>query len=677
MTRWSTVWSIGLRLPPGGDLLVQVGDALAERRALLVLDTFEQLVDAGTDVLARLLAEAPGLHVLVTSRRAIGLDGEREILLPPLPVPAPNAPLAEAASSPALALFVDRARAARTDFHLSERNCAALVELAQVLEGLPLALELAASRIRSVAPAEMLAQLRHAAAGVGVRGRQLELLARSNPRASTDPRHRSMQRAIEWSWQLLAPASQRVMAELTVFEGGFGAAAAEAVTTPDAVATALALDELVAQSLLNATPGDDGTTRFHLSEPIRAYAAATLAPDAARALRARHRDWVAAWGAALPATPSLEALRTELPNFGAGLASALADAVPEHGAQLLVAWRRGLPDLTVPAAVLAQANDAIAGTADRVLASRGHTLLARLCLAAGRGDAARHHAETGLALARDAGEPPNGDTGLLARALHGVASVAWRTLREPARPLALLDEAQPLADACGDPGLRASLLALRAFIANVAERDLARAEALHAQALALWEHAGDTIAANNGRYNLAVCAMRARRHGEVLERLAGVADQARAQHDWRLLSQAWNVEGEAHWGLRDWRAAADAYRRSAELAWSVLAAQPLAYALWNLPHALARLREPERAARVGAAAERFWVAQIGPLDASDQRELRLLRRLVAVQIGRARADAAWRAGAALGTAEAVALALQASGGDDASPPSSSSSSSST
>ena len=506
----------------------------------------------------------------------------------------------------------------------------------------------------------MLAQLRPAPAPDGARGRQLELLARTGPRAGADPRHTSMQRAIAWSWQLLAPAAQRLMAELTVFDGGFGADAAAAVTTPGPVATALALDELVAQSLLNVSPGADGTTRFSLSEPIREFAAATLSDDAARELRRRHRRWLTAWGAALPVTPSLDALRAEMPNLGAGLASALADGVPQEGAALLVAWRRGLQDTAVPAVVLTQADVALQGTEDVTLASRGHTLLARLCLAAGQGGAARRHAETGLALARQAAEAgaPGGHDELLARALHGTASVEWRTLRQPARPLALLDEAQPLADRC-EPGVRASLLALRAFIANVAERDLSRAEALHAQALALWEHAGDTIAANNGRYNLAVCAMRARRHREGLARLAEVVQQAERQHDWRLLSQAWNVEGEAHWGLRQWHEAAAAYRRSAELAWSVLAQQPLAYALWNLPHALARLREPERAARLGAASERFWVAQIGPLDAADQRELRLLRRLVAVQIGSARTDAAWRAGAVLSAADAIDLALQA------------------
>lgn len=656
----------GLRLPAGAaDKLGAIVEALAERRALLVLDNFEQLVDAGADVVAQLAARLAGLHLLVTSQRALGLDGEHEWPLAPLAAPSTGATLAEAAASPAVALFVDRARAARTDFHLGERNRAALLELARVLEGLPLAIELAASRIRSVSPAEMLVHLRgsdDATPGGAPRRPQLDLLARSSARGGPDARHTSMQRAIEWSWQLLAPAAQRLLAELTVFAGGFTAAAAGAVATPAPLPIALRLDELVAHSLLAALPAEmaeaDGPTRYQLAEPVREYAAATLTADAQRTLRRRHRDWVAQWGAALPVTPPLDALRAELRNLGAALASALADGAPEDGVRLLVAWRRGLPDTGVPAGLLAQAAEALQGCADIALASRGHTLLGRLCVGAGQGEAARRHADAGLGLARRVAalEPDRAE--LLARALHGAASADWRTLRRAARPLALLDEAEPLAESVGEPGLRASLCALRAFIANVAQRDLARAEALHAQALALWETAGDAISANNGRYNLAVCALRARRFEQVLERLEHVVAQAGAMHDWRLLSQAHNVAGEAHWGLRHWDAAAAAYRRSVELAWSTLAQQPLAYALWNLPHALARQRDPERAARLGAAAERFWGAQIGPLDGADQRQLRLLRRLVAVQIGPARTEAAWRAGAALGAAEAVALALQ-------------------
>jgi tetratricopeptide (TPR) repeat protein len=347
-----------------------------------------------------------------------------------------------------------------------------------------------------------------------------------------------------------------------------------------------------------------------------------------------------------------------VPDLAAAVGSALADGIAPEGVRLLVAWRRVLLDTPVPAALLAQLAPALAATPDEALASRGHTVAARLALNAGQSDAARDHAERGIALARRATAATRDGDELLARALHGLASTLWRTLRRADRTEACLDEAQAHADRCGDPGLQASLLALRGFVTNVARRDLAQAEALHGAALALWERAGDGVAANNGRYNLAVCAMRARRFDEALQRLQDVAEHARAQHDWRLLSQVSNVVGEARSGRRQWREAAAAYRHSLELAWNLLASQPLAYALWNLPHALVRLREADRAAQLGAAAARYWTAHVGPLDASDLRQLELLRRQAATLVGTATVRAAWRAGESMGTDDAVALALR-------------------
>ena len=217
--------------------------------------------------------------------------------------------------------------------------------------------------------------------------------------------------------------------------------------------------------------------------------------------------------------------------------------------------------------------------------------------------------------------------------------MVWRTLRDAAAAEALLDESEPLAARSGDLAAQASADALRAFIANIAHRDLARAESLHGRALGRWERAGDALSANTGRYNLAVCALRGRRFDEVLARLGDIAREAERLHDWRLLSQARNVAGEAEAGRRDWAAASAAYRDSLELAWNALARPSFAYALWNLPYPLARLRCPELAARLGGAAEGYWKTHIGALDAGDRRDLRRLRRLVGAQLGAARTRA--------------------------------------
>ena len=215
--------------------------------------------------------------------------------------------------------------------------------------------------------------------------------------------------------------------------------------------------------------------------------------------------------------------------------------------------------------------------------------------------------------------------------------------------------------------MRASVDALRAFIANVAERDYVRGEALHRQALAQWQQLGNQHVINGGVYNLAICAFNGRRWAEALERVAGVIATARAHDDWEQLSDALNLQGNTLAALRDWPAAHAAYRECVRVAWGTMETHALAYGLWNLPVALAHLRQPETAVRLMSFALHYWQRNFGPLARSDQPHLRRVRRLVAVQIGAARHDALWADGAAMPLARAVALAL-----DDAatqSPPS--------
>ncbi len=684
-----------LRLPAaGGEPLERIVAALDARPASIVLDNFEQLVDLAADVVAELLAALPELTLLVTSRRLLGVEGERPFALQPLALPEGRAALDVAATNPAVALFIDRARSVRADFHLSARNHATLVELVRVLDGLPLAIELAASRVRSVAPAEMLAHLRPTPvleAGAPP-GTGLALLARSTPRSGADPRHASMLRTIEWSWNLLTPALQRLLAELTVFDGGCTAAAVAAVATLADRPTLVALDELVGHSLVRVEPMDAPdapdlvglapggsvplatTTRFHLGAPIRDYAAARLDAEAARGVRLRHRRWLVETGQAQAVAPVPAVVRAELRNLQQAVASALADGAPSEAVRVLVAWWRGLPDVAIPAGLhvagteaLARLDREIALDADlerTALASRGHTLFGRLAVSAGRPEPARVHAARGLELARGvAARSDPGDTAataLLARALHTSASVLWRTARDAPATIALLDEAEPLALAAGDLGVQASVCALRGLLANVARAgaaDVDQAARLHRRALMLWESAGDRVAANSGRYNLAVCALRARQPDEVLARLRDVAAEATRQHDWRLLSQALNVEGEARMLLRDMPGAVRAYRASLELGWTVFAQSSFAYALWNLPHPLSRRLDPVTAARLGGAAEHFWRTRIGSFEAGDRRELRRLRRRCAAQIGAGRMEVLWQEGARLPLPDLVEQAL--------------------
>ncbi len=658
--------------------------ALAGRRALLVLDNFEQLSGIAEDVVAQLAAAVPELHLLVTSRRVLGLDGEREFAIQPLALPAlqalPTLPLDEAAINPALALFVDRARAVRADFHIEPGNLAALIDIVHLLEGMPLAIELAAARVRSIAPASMVELLRAARMAPG--GQALALLSRSGPRGVGDLRHASMLRVVEWSWRLLDAAQARLLAALTVFHGGFSAAAVQAVCGGLAIDASVQLDALVSHSLLRSSTSvaaDTGSAnRYATFEPVREYAALQLAPVDAAALRAAHRAWLTEWARALPATPSLAEVRLEMPNLLAALASAAADAAPagegaaaapagtgskpatagagadviappESAVRLMLPLRRVLEDVELPADGLASLAQAVARCADPALRSQGHSLLGPLLFMAGRRDAALQHATLGLEGA-PTGAPWR------ARALHAVARVRWRATRQTDGVTAPLDEAEALARATNDTELLASVLALRAFVVNH-QGAHAEGEALHAQALALWEQGGNRHAINSGLYNLAVCAQNAGRHAETLARLAQIEPAARALHDWRRLSQVLNVRGNAHSELHRWREAVASFREGAHLAWECLALHELAYVLWNLPRALAHQRDPQRAVQIAAFAQVFWQTRFGPLSPADQRDLRRVRRLAACQLDAQRIEALRSAGAALTLADAVRLAL--------------------
>lgn len=627
--------------------------ALTGRRALLVLDNFEQLNGIAEDVIARLAALIPGLHLLVTSRRVLGLDGEREFAIQPLALPRAGLALDEAAINPAVALFVDRARAVRADFHLGPSNLAAIVDLVHLLEGMPLAIELAAARSRSIAPAPMAELLR--AARRAPDGKALELLTRSGPRSATDLRHASMLRVIEWSWRLLEPAQAQLLAAITVFQGSFGADAVHAVCGALGANASVKLDELVAHSLLRVgepTVGD--TMRYSSFEPVREYAALQLDADAARALRAAHRAWLTDWATNLPPTPGLAEVRTERPNLLAALSSALADDAPEAAIRLMLPLRRALEDVELPADGLASLERAVVRCADPALRSQGHTLLGPLLFLAGRSDDAMRHTELGLA------EAPAGSA-WRGRALHAAARVRWRATRlddgSGDGVSARLDAAEALARADADTELLAGVFALRAFVVN-SRREHALGEALHAQALALWEQLGNQHAINSGRYNLAVCAQNAGRFDETLARLAVLEPGARELHDWRRVSQLLNVRGDALSGLRRWPEAVVAFRECARLAWDSLALHELAYVMWNLPRALAHVREPERAVLLAAFAESFWQSRFGRLTAADRRDMLRVRRLTTPQIGAKRVAVLWAQGAALPLAEAMALALR-------------------
>jgi predicted ATPase len=629
--------------------------ALHERALLLVLDNFEQLVEQAADIVARLAAALPRLRLMVTSRRALGLDGERALPVPALALPEAEraVPLAEALANPAVALFVDRARHVRADFHLGEHNKQAVLDLVRALEGLPLAIELAASRVKSLGPARILELL---AAGDSPR---LELLARSGPRSALDARHASMERAIRWSWQQLSAEEASLMHALAMFGGGCTVAAAAAVRGIAPLAAALRLDALVACSMLRTTAMPSGDLRFAMYEPIREFALVELrqsgAAGAEAGLRAAHRAWMLEWAEALPSTPSLPALRAELPNLSTALHSALADGDAMSALRTVLALGRAHDDLVLGPDSLASLEQAVARCDDAELRSRGHTQLAQLLFAAGRGDAARRHAELGLEQVPD--EP-----GLRARALQVKARLHWLLVGHSAWLEPSVDEAEALARAAHDTQVLARLTVLRAAISYAHHRDLVQGEALYRQALAMWERLGTQHDINAGRYFVALMAHEAGRHEEAIQRADEVAASARQLADPRRASQALQVRGKALAALRRWQEAAATLHESIQLAWDAMAPVELTRALRELPRVLAHLRRAEAAVRLQAYAAQAARAHVGRADTFDAEQEMRVRRLVAGRITPGRMEALRREGAALGTAEAVAMALAESAG---------------
>lgn len=647
-----------LQLGAGSADVDGLAQALAGQRALLVLDNFEQLVGRAEGLVAQLLSRLPALHVLVTSRRALGLDGERQLPAEPLALPEPGLALDAAAANPAVALFVDRARAARADFHLGERNHGAIVALVRALHGLPLAIELAASRVRSVPPAEMVALLQ---ARDGEPGGQLALLARGGPRAGHDPRHASMAQVIAWSWRLLDARAQRAMAALTLFPTDASAAALGAVLGQGVVPTAVALDELVAHSLVRAG-ADDVAPRFALQEPVREFVQTTVAADELQALRAQQRRWLLGWAAALrPATPPSQ-VAPELPAVHAVLA---ATDAPRERLQLALALRRYWQADGLPPRLLAALDAALPAAADdAALRADGHELLAHLRMSAGQAEAALQHADAALAAAGS--DAVRRARALLSRVWCQIAAGRVDDRRDPlfAALCNQLDEALALARSAGQRELQARALQLQAVLwsrlhISSADADLARAEALFAQSEALWLAAGDLRQARDRLRNRAQCWSALGRKTEALAVFERCEQAARDEGDWVGQIDNQNSQCALLADRHRWAEAVDACRRSIRVASERWHHHGLAYGLWNIARLLARQRKPRPALRLMAFAARFWTDSMGPLRVDDLRYMRIVRRLARVQLGAAAAEACWREGEALDLSAAVAEALQA------------------
>jgi predicted ATPase/class 3 adenylate cyclase len=274
--------ALGVRSEASGDLFHALVEHVVDREVLLVVDNVEQVVDAAPDI-GRLLDAAPRVKVLATSRVPLHLSGEHEYLVRPLPLPDPTRPELESLTTcESVMLFVERAAAVRGGFTITEDNAAAVAEITTRLDGLPLAIELAASRIKLLSPQALLERLE----------RRLPILtggARDLPE-----RQRTLRSAIEWSHDLLEPEEQRLLARLAAFRGGWTLEAAEAVCGPEmGIDVVDVLASLVDKSLVRQHETPDGNVRFRMLETIHEFAAERLGASGEEdAVRRRHAEYV-------------------------------------------------------------------------------------------------------------------------------------------------------------------------------------------------------------------------------------------------------------------------------------------------------------------------------------------------------------------------------------------------
>jgi predicted ATPase/DNA-binding SARP family transcriptional activator len=259
----AVVSALGLAMHGQEPPLDILGRRLADRNMLIVLDNFEQVLEAGHAV-AELAQRAPRLHLLVTSRAVLRVRGEQEWRVDPLGVPlgAGGTP-AQLAGAPAVRLFLERVRDVQPGFELTSENSAAVAELCRRLDGLPLALELAAAWMRLLTPGQVLDRL-------------YEWLEWPGALADLPGRQQTLTAAIEWSYELLPAPARQLLARLSVFAAPFTAEAAVAVGGPDDPSVINGLSVLLDHSMVSPADRPDGERAFRLLNPVRHFAAARL-----------------------------------------------------------------------------------------------------------------------------------------------------------------------------------------------------------------------------------------------------------------------------------------------------------------------------------------------------------------------------------------------------------------
>jgi predicted ATPase/class 3 adenylate cyclase/DNA-binding CsgD family transcriptional regulator len=641
---------LGVRVEAGRPVLEALVEAVGGRSLLVVLDNCEHLIGACAKLADALLRGCPDLALLATSREPLGIGGERVYRVPSLSTPADGADAGAVWASEAVRLLADRAMLQGVP--LGGDGPAAVVagRICRRLDGIPLAIELAAARLRVMPAAALEARLDERFA-----------LLTGGSRAAL-PRQQTLRAMVDWSWELLTGAEQAVLAELSVFAGGFALAAAEAVAAgPDVPAAEVAghLGGLVDKSLVQFGDTGAGPGRYRLLETVRRYAAGqldALGPATVHHARAAHRDYYLALAEA--AAPQLvrpdqvawlDRLDAELGNLRAAIAFTLSQPDPDPGlrlaASLLVFWSaRGHG---------AEAADALRALLDvpgaqRATLARARALAAAATLAerAGSYVAAEDYCEEALAIARAAG-----DEYLVADLLH---QRAWILLHQgkPGDALPLIEQGQDLARRLGDPHLAARLHSARAYAANF-QGDHAGAARDYLQSLQLYRQSGDQRAVGQLLANLGNAELSAGDLDAARRHLAESLDIARALNNRYGIPFAASNLGLAEYLCNSLGAAEALFAETLDVAMRTGVKRHVAYALIGLALTSHGRAGPGWSARLHGAADQALEDQGHALEPLEARLADVDRQRLRAAMGAGAFEDEYAAGRSLDPAQVL------------------------
>jgi non-specific serine/threonine protein kinase len=611
--------AMGVEPRGGTDLTGQLAAALGHQERLVVLDNCEHLLAAAPDV-GRVLAACPRLRVLATSRERLRLSAEQEFPVPPLAMPATAdvADLSCLAVNPSVALLLDRARRTNPGFDLTPANALLLANACVRLEGLPLAIELAAARLKVLTPGELVFRL----------ASRMEVLAGST--RDVPARQRALRSAIAWSYDLLDAGERALFRRLSVFAGSWTLADASSVCVPDEDDALAMVESLLDKSLIRRLPGDEQTAEFSMLESLREFAAEQLASHAeAEETQARHAGHYAGLSEQFEASIGMPEERTWILGVG------------RHHADLRAAL-------------------------DYCLGAGRDTWALWLATALGwyhytHGDLDHGQAVVDAVLRRTA---DRSDQAAMsdAAAAGGQASVlivagvlAWAT-GEFGRAQGLLLSALERSEGRGD-ARRAAIAC--AFLGNVARAggEWEASAAWHRRAEAGFREGGNAPGVAWARHDLGLLA---RDHGD----LGSAAELLRASlRDFRELDHPWAVASSA-WGLGTALSAQGQLEEAGSLLAEALRIytdandlRGVAQCLDALAHVASERAHYESAARLigAAAALRMRVAARQP--ETEQARSSAVERVLARALGPQEADTLMHAGRTMPVQQAVDLAL--------------------